>query len=298
VYLDAQTSVGTAATPDRTAIRVVLVRAGGAVAGELHRVPATENPQFAGFTADGETLVWAESTASAQARSQTRLWRAAWRTAAPATLLTADTGDIVLFSSQHDLVLADGRVHWAAAARTAEPVTETRSVPLAGGAVAVRTVPGAFAHTGWPWLVSAGSGQAGPVELVNLASGERRKVAASGTELVTCSPEWCRVLVLSATGGAARIDLMRPDGSQRRRVAGSSASAAVIDIGVAGRFEVLSVGNGATATQQLLLYDARDDRLVLVAGTVGTVQSRGGLLWWSTGDDEALVWHALDLRNL
>jgi hypothetical protein len=25
---------------------------------------------------------------------------------------------------------------------------------------------------------------------------------------------------------------------------------------------------------------------------------RGGVLWWSTGNNEATVWHTLDLRSL
>ena len=29
-----------------------------------------------------------------------------------------------------------------------------------------------------------------------------------------------------------------------------------------------------------------------------TVLGHGGLLWWSTGTDDALTWHALDLAGL
>jgi hypothetical protein len=35
-----------------------------------------------------------------------------------------------------------------------------------------------------------------------------------------------------------------------------------------------------------------------VASGVGVVQARGGVLFWSTGENAAVGWHALDLRTL
>jgi hypothetical protein len=125
-------------------------------------------------------------------------------------------------------------------------------------------------------------------------------VDAAGTELVTCSPVWCRVLVLAGSG-PARIDLMRPDGADRRRVAGGEATASLIDVAVLDRFEVLSLSDAqrvATNSQRLLLYDVRRDRTIVVADWVGMVLCRGGVLWWSTGDNETTAWHTLDLRTL
>jgi hypothetical protein len=299
-YLDAQTSVGTATAPDGSADRLLL-RTGTGEPRELHRVPRDHNPQWAGFAASGDDLVWAESTAGADGKGETRLWRVNWRGSDPAVSLTADTGDIVFFNSQYDLVIADGAVHWAAAAHTESPVTEVRSIPLAGGAVSVRQVPGAYALSAWPWLVSVGSGQAGPVDLFNLNSEKQVKVPAGATELVTCSPVWCRVLVISGTGGPARVDLMLADGSDRRRVASGDSSPAVMDVALIDRFEVLSIDSASgspTSSQQVLLYDAKAQRVVEVATGVGTILARAGLLWWSTGDNEALVWHVLDLRTL
>jgi hypothetical protein len=305
LYLDARTSVGIATGRDGTAR--LLLRDGDRPPVELRRLPGSQNPQFAGFTAAGDDLVWAESTVSADGRGQTRIWRAGWRTgrrAAPLTGAdgdTGDTGDVVFFNSQYDLVLAGGRVYWAAAARTDDPQTEVRSVPLRGGAVSTRRVPGAYSLGAWPWLVSAANGQAGPVGLLNLSTGQKITVPSAATELVTCSSAWCRVLVLSASAGPVRFDLMRPDGSQRQRVAGATASAAVQDVALLDRFEVVSMADGkgsATSSQRLLVYDARARRLVQVADGVGTVQARAGVLWWSTGDNEALTWHALDLRTL
>jgi hypothetical protein len=300
LYLDPQTSIGTAPTADGAYARLLL-RAGTGQPRELRRVPTDQNPQFAGFTVGGEQVVWAESTADTAGHAATRIWRVDWKTDAAPVPLTADTGDAIFFDSQYDLVTADGRVYWAAAARSAEVTTEVRSVALTGGKVQVRDVPGAYSLSAWPWLVSAGSGQAGPVDLFNLDTGRKLHVPAAQTELVTCSPAWCRVLVLSGSGGPARLDLMRSDGSDRRRIAGGQASAATADVALDDRFEVLTqsgAGGSATSSQQVMLYDAAKKRTVLVARAAGMVFARTGVLSWSTGDNEALVWHALDLRPL
>jgi hypothetical protein len=38
--------------------------------------------------------------------------------------------------------------------------------------------------------------------------------------------------------------------------------------------------------------------VLLEENAAGLVNTRGGFLWWSTGDNEATVWHVLDLRSL
>jgi hypothetical protein len=299
-YLDAQTSVGTAGSGDDGQVRLLL-RTGSGEPREIHRIPADRNPQLGGFTTAGDVLVWAESTSGTGNVGETRLWRLNWRSAEPAVSITADTGEIMFFNSRYDLVVAEDAVHWAAAARADTPVTELRSVPLTGGAVQVRPVPGAFAQSAWPWLVTAPGGQAGPVELVNTRTNARVPVAAGPTELVTCSPVWCRAVIMSGTGAPARTDLMRPDGSQRQREAGPDETAAVLDVALTDRFEVFSRAGrdgSPTSSQELLLYDARERRTVLVATAVGIISARGTTLWWSTGDEPDLVWHALDLRTL
>jgi len=57
--------------------------------------------------------------------------------------------------------------------------------------------------------------------------------------------------------------------------------------------------NAAGYAQRLWLHDLTTDRVVILDETANaSVGSRGAYLWWSTGDNEALVWHVLDLREL
>ncbi len=303
IYFDAQTALGTAPTRDGTAVRLLL-RVGNNPPTELRRLATSLNPQWSAFTASGDDVVWAEWTAPTQGRAETRLWRGSWRHPGVVPVsLTADTGEILFFNSSYDLVVNGGRVYWASAAPSAQPQTEIRWVPLSGGpntAATVRVIAGGYSLSAWPWLISASSGPSAAIELLNLDSGQRIRVPASSTELVTCSPAWCRTLVLSASTGPVRLDMMRPDGSDRRRVAGSMASAAVQDVGLLDRFEVVSQASstGSLASQQLFIYDTVHAKLVRVANGVGIVQARGAMLWWSTGDNDTLEWHALDLRTL
>ncbi|MEV0395508.1 hypothetical protein [Polymorphospora rubra] len=298
-YLDVRATLGTAPTPDGTALRLLARSADGAVR-ELRRLPMDLIPQFTGFTvADGQ-VAWAETVADDDGLGRTEMWTAGVEATAPARRVTTDSGDVVFFNSQYDMVLDAGVLHWAAVAPGAEAATELRSVPLSGGPVQVRTEPGTWAMSARPWLVSAGSGQNGPVRLHDLAARQVLEVEATADEVVTCSPAWCRMLVLPGAE-PARIDLVRPDGSDRRQVAGGMTAAAVIDVAVLDRFEVLSLTGApdvAVASQRLMLYDERDRQTVVVAEGVGMVQCRDGVLWWSTGDNETATWHSLDLRTL
>jgi hypothetical protein len=298
-FLDARTSLGTAPSPDGTQLRLVLRAADGA-ARELRRLPIASTPQYGGFALSGEQFAWAESTADAGGKGHAELWSTNLRSDQPPRRLTADTGDVVFFNSQYDMVINAGRLYWAAVAPGQETATEVRSVALTGGAVSVRTEPGAWAMSAWPWLTSVGSGASGPIQLQDLKARKLIDVKAAGTELVTCSPAWCRVLV-RAGDGPARMDLMRPDGTDRRRVSGRDATASLSDVAVLDRFEVFSLSDAqrtATNTQQLMLYDIQRKENVVVADGAGMALCRGGVLWWSTGNNEATVWHTLDLRSL
>lgn len=123
-------------------------------------------------------------------------------------------------------------------------------------------------------------------------------IRVPGGEISDCEADWCRVMVLTAKGDLLRIDLMRPDGSDRRQVAGPGARAAVGDVAVLGRFEIFSEPDeysDLTGTAALVVYDIATARTVLVTAQAGDVGTHDGLLWWSTGQND-LTWHTLDLR--
>jgi hypothetical protein len=292
-FLDVRTAVGTAPSPDGSSVRL-LVRTGSSVR-EIRRLPDARTPYFANFTAAGDDLVWTESTDAAHLQ----VWAVNLRDGSPARRLATDTGNAVFYDSQYDLVIADGRVHWTAATLKGAETTEIRSVSLAGGAVEVRREPGSWALTSWPWLTN-GLDQPSTSRLRNMATNRDVKVDNAGTELSTCSSTWCRVMVMNSSG-LARIDLMHPDGTARRQIAGSAALAAITDVAVLDRFAVLNEAGPAsdlTGAATLLVYDIATKRTVDISADVTATFSRGGVLWWSTGDQDAPVWHSLDLRTV
>jgi hypothetical protein len=293
LYTDPDVSLDVVETPDRSATRLLL-RHGADPPRELQHVPNDRYPQFLGFATSGDYAYWFETTTT-PTTSEDRLWRVNWRTAAAAQSLTTDTGVAVFFESQYDLVVTGGRVYWAAQAPGEQPVTEIRSVPVTGGTATIRTVPGAYGLSAWPWLQSQG-GPNDPHVLLNLDTGTRIVVPTNPTEKVTCSPVWCRSIVQSADGAITRFDLMHPDGTDRHRMLGGTGSAVNPDVGLLDRFEVFTVSRDTSI--DLLLYDITHARVVTVAADVGVVIANGGMLWWSTGDQQTTQWHALALATL
>ncbi|MFD0523585.1 hypothetical protein [Paractinoplanes durhamensis] len=286
LFLDTTAAIGTAPTPDAKWIRLGIRDKTGFR--ELRRLPYGENPQFEALGAAGADIAWTEST---DAQPKIRIWHAT-RTG-PAALVTTDTGNAIFYGNQYDLILADGLVRWAAADGAN---TEIRSAPLGGGPVQVLSRPGDWSLSAWPWLVDENERR-----LLNLDTRRTTEVVTSGPETATCSPAWCRVTVMSGDG-VARIDLMHPDGTARRRIAGGQAQAAVDDVGVLDRFELLAEpGPDAdlTGTTTLLAYDAATSRTVEISPAVDGAFTGGGLLWWSTGaNNDEVAWHVLDLRSV
>jgi hypothetical protein len=296
LYVDPATSIGTAPTPDHSAQRVVVRTPNGVR--ELHRVGQDRLPNFVGFTSSGDDVFWAESTSEPR---ESRLWRASLHSDAPPVALTADTGDVVFFNSQYDLLVHGDRLYWVAAPSDTM-VTEVRSVPVAGGPVTSTRVDGAYELSAWPWLQSAGgTGHAGSHELRSLDASLPITIPQARAEIIGCSPSWCRSIVTVPLDGTTRYDMMRPDGSNRRRVGGADVTAAVADVALLDRFEPVLQVVGTTATapaRRLALYDVITDRLTTVADNVGQVLARQHMLWWSTGDQQHKTWHSLDLSSL
>ena len=295
LFLDARSSVGTAPTARGDQQRLLLRTPDGADR-ELRRMPYAQSPQFTAFVADADVVVWAEMGSQGTAE----LWTADLRTQAPARLLTTATGNAIFTGSQYDLVITGGRVYWATEIDGAEPATQIRSVALTGGPVDVRNERGSWSLTAWPWLVDGRNDQLPSTRMRNLHTGAEIQVATSSTELATCSPSWCRILVRSGDD-LAGIELMRPDGTGRRRIGGGAASSPVTDVAPLDRFAILAepaAGTDTTGEQRLLVYDlATGGTVDLGAGVTGAA-CRGGLLWWSTGTDDHTQWHSVDLRTV
>ena len=295
LFLDAHTAVGTAPSPDARSSRLLIREADGRTR-ELRRLPVSSDPVFDTVTAAGDTIAWTERVAS----GNVQIWAADRRGGGRPRRLVTDAGHVLFYASPYDLVIADGRIQWAAAPSSGRPVTEIRSVRLTGGPVSIRTEPGEWGLTAWPWLTDGNAQPTGTTRLRNLATGRDVKIQTSGAELATCTPTWCRVTVMSG-GGVARIDLMHPDGSARRRIAGGTAGEAVPDVAVLDRFEILAQPepySDMTGTEALLVYDIATRRTVNVSAAVTGAGYGSGVLWWSTGNQDSIVWHTLDLRTV
>ncbi|MFD5250474.1 hypothetical protein ACFWIW_38410 [Amycolatopsis sp. NPDC058340] len=276
-YLDSETSAGITRASD--SIRLKL--------GErvLREVPSSGSPRFVLATSP-DSLVWLELS---DITGTGALWRSGPRGENP-VLVTADTGRVVLLDSEYDLVVREGHASWAAVRGDA---TEVRTVALSGGPVTRTPLPGDFALTAWPFATSAAVEQAGPSELVDLRDGRVTRVGGQNVELVDCTPSWCRVQVLRQSG-TARFDLMKPDGSERRRVGGKGIRPAFGDVVVLDRYAVVVDDDRGV----LALYDTATGRMADLAAEFGTVLARGPYVWWSVGGNEALTWRVLDLRTL
>ncbi|HEU5129341.1 MAG TPA: hypothetical protein VFU12_15260 [Glycomyces sp.] len=289
----------TAALGTDEAGRLLYVEHGAAPAATVVADPGAV-PGVVAAAANGEHLAWIESTPDDTGRVVSEVWiadRGPDGRPGPSRLLSGDTGDVILAGSAYDLQFADGALHWLATARSAERATEHRSAPLGGGEVAVTEHPGAWRAAAWPWLASAGSDSLGGAELVRADDGEAVPVEAGADELALCSATWCRLIVTAADG--SRLDLVRPDGTDRVTVAEGFTSAVAADVGLIDRFEPLEESTGEIGdSQRVTLFDLAGSATYLVAPAAGETGADARHLWWSTGSDELREWHVLDLTDL
>ena len=291
MFFDARTSVGTAVTPDGKSLRLLIVGAGRPVR-QLRSVPFGSGPSFQSFATAGDVLIWAEGS-----RGAIQMWRAGLRDREPPRLLTADGGGAATYGSDHDMVVDKGTLNWTVARGD---VTEVRSIPVTGGPVRTRTVPGRWKMSAWPWLIDGITATAGTTRLRNIETNQEVRVAATGSRSVTqCSPAWCRVVKLTRDG--TRIDLMRPDGGGRRFVAGDTAQTVITDVVPLDGYEMyakLGPNSALTGNVQLLAYELATRRTVEISPDANRVSYRNGVLSWTTGSLNTFVWHALDLRTI
>ncbi|GIF46023.1 hypothetical protein DFJ67_5455 [Asanoa ferruginea] len=297
-FLDAGTSVGSALSTDGGSVRLVVVRGSGNVR-ELRRLPAEAAPQFHGFVAGEGRLAWAESVADARGTLTTSMWVMAADGTGAGRRIAADAGDVRQTDSAYELSIADGRLHWTAVAGES---TEVRSVSLDGTGARTTSVPGLWSPVAWPWLLDSSDViGGGRVRLMDRVRNVTQQFVAGQTEFPECGATWCRAIVMDDDQGNGRIDLMRIDGTQRREIARADAGFPVSDVAVLDRFEFLTDLTPATRAQRgrpLSIYDIARGGAVRVASDAVSVLCRGGYLWWSSGFDDRLAWHVIDLRTL
>ncbi|WP_433796872.1 hypothetical protein [Actinoplanes sp. CA-252034] len=294
LFLDTARVVGVATSNDDHFQRLLLHGPDGAPR-ELRRLDTAVNPRFENVIPAGDDVVWTEFADT----GPPTLWAASVTGGGPARQLTGDVGDVLFYGSQDDLVHHAGRVYWTARPTDGTATTEVRSVALTGGRVRVDRQPGEWTMAPWPWLDDGASGGAAATLLRNTSTGREITVPTGSAEFAACSPSWCRVVVLDGDA-PARIDLMRPDGAERRAIAGGGARAAVPDVAILDRFEILAdpgPQSAATGTAGLLVYDIATGSTVELAAAANDTQSRGGLVWWYTSSGATAQWHVLDLRT-
>lgn len=296
LFLDARTSIGTAPSPDRKWLRL-LRRAPDGSLQQLRRLPSDKHPFFGNVTAAGKLVAWAENTGS----GHPELWTVSLGDRRPARRVTTDTGNASLNDSQFSLTITKGRLNWVSADPKRVDVTQVRSVALTGGPVERRSENGTWEWSTWPWLVNGVTRPGGTTKLRNLESKQEIAVHRTpGLSTTSCSPTWCRVLTLTSDG-TSHIDLMRPDGSGRKRIAGNLAQPAINDVAPLERFEVVAQGgpnSDLTRNAQLIVVEIATRQTVELSRDAANVFYAGGMLWWSNGTQEAVNWHTLDLRTV
>jgi len=262
----------------------------------LRSLPEADAPFFGDVAVDGDVLAWSEGTGG----GALQLWTANLRDARPARLVTADAGDLLSRGSEHDLTIEGGRLHWAASDPRGADAVELRSVALTGGPVTARTVAGTWQLSAWPWLVDGATTTLGATALRDAVTGREVSVArAAGLATTSCSPTWCEDVTQERDGGT-RVELRRPDGSDRVRVPADAVAPAIGDVAPLDRFEVLSQTGpttDVTGTGPLLVFELDTRRTVQLSADAATVAYRHGVLWWLNGNGST-VWHSVDLRTV
>ncbi|MDQ1653336.1 MAG: hypothetical protein QOI35_2536 [Cryptosporangiaceae bacterium] len=297
LVLNPSATVGVATSPDKR--RVSLVIASGSGSARTLRTGTAGLVSFAAITAYGDQLFWLDNDIGTSGQQHTSLWSARVAGAGPPQRLAADVATPNVDGTRYSLQLDGGRLYWADSQQLDATVTRLRSIPVEGGQVTTRTVPGRWQLSAWPWLATLPS-PGKPAALLNLVTGARTEVRARAGEALLCGPSWCRV-----TAGDVRqpqdTTLMRPDGTHSQRIATGGTTAITDEVALQGHFEPLGGAvnpNGITTATPLTLYDLRTASTVLIDPAATDARASGDYLWWSSGDNETLSWHGLDLRAL
>jgi hypothetical protein len=298
LILDPSLSMGTVASADGQRVDLDLVPADGPPR-VLQSQLIADGGSFDGLGYAGGQVYWMHTLSDANGSAHVTLWTAP-RSGGPARQLTADIGAPTFYGSQYDVQPVGDRLYWVAGGPGRQDRTELRSIALGGGTVSVKVLDGAWAMSRWPWLVTAPSASDQPTRLLDVSTGRIVSVRAPANKQVTCSPSWCR-LIPNNSAQATETDLVRPDGTGTMVIGGANDAAVASDVALRDRFEVvmsIANANGQIAISTLALFDIARRHSVLVSPVATNAGGRGDYLWWSTGDNETLAWHGLDLRTL
>ncbi len=301
--LDSTTSIGLANSADGQ--RFSLVVAGSSAQPRiLDSALISDGVSFDAVTVTSSALYWMKTATDLDGLAHTVLWTAN-RSGGPARRVGNEAGQPVyvgapVFSgSAYDMQVVDGRLYWLSGSDD-PAVMQLRSIPLAGGHVEVRSIPGKWTMASWPWLVTAPGSPGAPIELYNLNTSSRVPVQAPPNTLATCNPTWCRFMADNVNENTG-TELAHPDGTALQHIGDKNAVPIANDVALQQRFEplVTAVSDTGTSTvSRLDLYDIAHHETVLIEPATTNAVAKGDFLWWATGDNETLAWHALDLRTL
>jgi hypothetical protein len=140
----------------------------------------------------------------------------------------------------------------------------------------------------------------GQLALLNLQTEQTVAVAGTQDQVLDCTSQWCQVSTMLNGGSNVEHALMRPDGSAYRLLSRDDGRYPVGPTPLLGRFAVQAQAAPQDwQPDRLWLLDIVSDRTALASASY-TLQfgSYGTYTWWSSGDNEALQWNLLDLRQL
>jgi hypothetical protein len=297
-------------------VSIGTTKSGGGTAISLVQVNSTHNPatvrilqpnvnasrvSYDAFAVTGTDTYVMRNTTGAGGIGSESLWRI-HRVGGRLALMTADAGAALFQGSVDDLQVAGAMLRWVASAPEDPSRTQLRSIPLDGGAQQVRTLPDTYVLTTYPMLYRGELTDPPHPLLTNSLTGNVTAVESAEESGTSCDPVWC-VMQTSDDTGANTVQLCHPDGTALQRLGDGNTSLLTADPALLDRFVALTEQSPAMATmpsptEQLWLYDIRSRHSVEVTGAASAAFGVGGWLWWSTGDNETLTWHALDLGTL
>jgi hypothetical protein len=304
-------SVGTAVNPAQTIERLVIRDPAGAIS-TVRQLTVDSGLLFVGIVVNDGQLYWLETGQDVNGGPATDAWTVPIAGGVPRRLSTDDQAAMYVGSS-FDTQVVDGRLYWLGSPGSD---TQLHSVAVTGGPESVQPLDNGYAMTAWPWVTTANDGNPGPAQMRNLVTGASYMINAGPQDILSCTPTWCLLSQLSNEDQTITSYLQRADGTGRRPLGDATMTPVNVDSVLLNRYEILSIPVGSqqatTTTEQMWLCDVSakpgssgvlcgkdDPGMTLLAGaSSGTFGYAGSVIWWSTGDNETLTWHALDLGGL